>query len=95
MAGEAEAAMGFGRGQFLPAWAQMHGAIPIRGTDDRRHPRACRMGKAKRRSKHGLHQEQCRSQAREKGGGAFHEHMLNLVASGCQGGLRDVAATKI
>jgi hypothetical protein len=93
MAGEAEAAMGFGRGQFLPTRPQMHGAIPIRGTDDRRHPRIAGMGKAKRWRQYGLHQEQCRNQAREEGGGAFHEHMLNLVASGCQGGLRDVAAT--
>lgn len=93
MAGKAEAAMGFGRGQFFPVWPQMHGAIPIRGTDDRRHPRIAGMGKAKRWRQYGLHQEQCRNQAREEGGGAFHEHMLNLVASGCQGGLRDVAAT--
>jgi hypothetical protein len=50
------------------------------------------MGKAKRRRKHGLHQEQCRNQAREEGGGAFHGIVLNAVGGRCQGGLRDVAA---
>ena len=77
--------MGFRGGQFFPTRPQMHGAIPIRGADDCLHPRACRMGKAKRWRQYGLHQEQCRNQAREEGGGAFHELMLNLVASGCQG----------
>jgi len=65
MAGEAEAAMRFGGGQFLTTRPQMHGAIPIRGANDRRHPSACRMGKAQRRRKHGLHQQKCRDQARE------------------------------
>ena len=95
MAGEAEAAMGFGRGQFFPARAEMHGAIPIWGADDRSHPSTCRMGEAKRRREDGLHKQQGRDQAREEGGGAFHEHMLNLVGGGCQGGLRDVAATNV
>ena len=49
MAGKAEALMRFWGGQFLAIGAQMHGAIPIRGTDHRRHPRICHMGKAKRR----------------------------------------------
>ena len=93
MAGQAEAAMGFGRGQFFPVWTQMHDAIPIRGANDRRHARACRMGKAQRRRKHGLHQQKCRDQAREEGGGAFHGVVLNPAGGGCQGGLRDVAAT--
>ena len=84
MAGQAEAAMRFGGGQFLPVCAQMHGAIPIRGANDRRHPRIAGMGKAKRWRQYGLHQEQCRDQAREEGGGAFHEHMLNLAGGGCQ-----------
>ena len=87
MAGEAEAAMGFGRGQFLPTRPQMHGAIPIRGTDDRRHPRIAGMGKAKRWRQYGLHQEQCRNQAREEGGGAFHRIVFNPVGGGCQGGV--------
>jgi len=85
MAGEAEAAMGFGRGQFFPTRPHMHVAIPIRGADDRSHPRIAGMGKAKRRRQYGLHQEQCRDEAHDEGGGAFHEHTLNLVASGCQG----------
>ena len=93
MAGQAEAAMRFGGGQFLTTRPQMHGAIPIRGADHRRHARACRMGKAKRRRKHGLHQQKCRDLAREEGGGAFHGVVLNPAGGGCQGGLRDVAAT--
>ena len=84
MAGQAEAAMRFGGGQFLPVCAQMHGAIPIRGADDRRHPSACRVGKAKRRREDGLHQEKGRNQAREEGGGAFHGKRLNPVRGGCQ-----------
>lgn len=84
MAGKAEAAMGFGRGQFFPVWPQMHGAIPIRGTDDRRHPRIAGMGKAKRWRQYGLHQEQGRDQACEEGGGAFHGRVLNPVGGGCQ-----------
>ena len=94
MAGKAEAAMRFGGGQFLPAWAQMHRAIPIRGADDRRQPSTCDMGKAKRRRKHGLHQEQCRDQAREEGGGAFHGTRLNTAGEGCQGGAREGGAAR-
>jgi hypothetical protein len=77
--------MRFGGGQFLPARAQMQGAIPIRGADDRRHPSACGMGEAQRRRQNGLHQEQGRDQAREEGGGAFHGRVLNPVGGGCQG----------
>ena len=93
MAGQAEAAMRFGGGQFLPVCAQMHGAIPIRGANDRRHPSTCRVGQAKGRREDGLHQQKCRDQAREEGGGAFHGVVLNPAGGGCQGGLRDVAAT--
>ena len=84
MAGQAEATMGFRGGQFLTIRPQMHGAIPIRGADDRSHPRIAGMGKAKRWRQYGLHQEQCRNQAREEGGGAFHGRVLNPVGGGCQ-----------
>jgi hypothetical protein len=89
MAGQAEALMRFGGGQFLAARAQMHGAIPIRGADDRLHPRICRMGQAQRRREDGLHHQQGRDQAREEGGGAFHGVVLNPVGGGCQGGVDD------
>ena len=85
MAGKAEAAMRFGGGQFLPVCAQMHGAIPIRGANHRRHPSTCRMGKAQRRRKHGLHQQKCRDEAHEEGGGAFHGVVLNPAGGECQG----------
>ena len=83
MAGEAEAFMRFWGRQFLPVCAQMHGAIPIRGADDRRHPRICHMGQAERRREDGLHQEQCRDQAHEEGGGAFHGKQLNPARATC------------
>jgi hypothetical protein len=84
MAGKAEALMRFGGRQFLAIGAQMHGAIPIRGADDRRQPRNCHMGQAQRRREDGLHQQQGRDQAREKGGGTFHGVVLNPVGGGCQ-----------
>ena len=85
MAGKAEALMRFRGRQFLAIGAQMHGAIPIRGADDRRQPRICHMGQAERWRQYGLHQEQSGDQAREEGGGAFHGKRLNLVRGGCQG----------
>jgi hypothetical protein len=84
MAGKAEALMRFRGGQFLPVCAQMHGAIPIRGADDRRHPCICHMGQAKGRREDGLHQEQGRNQAREEGGGVLHGRVLNPLGGGCQ-----------
>jgi hypothetical protein len=51
------------------------------------------MGKTERRRQQGLHQQQGSDQAREEGGGAFHGIVLNPAGGGCQGGLRDVAAT--
>lgn len=95
MAGEAETRHGFGRWHFLTVGAQMHGAIPIRGADHRRHPSICGMGQAKRRRKHGLHQEQGRDQAREEGGGAFHEGLLNPVGGGCQGFESSLSSARI
>lgn len=95
MAGKAEAAMRFRGGQFLSARAQMHGAIPIRGADDRRHARACRMGEAKRRREHGLHQEQSRDQAREEGGGVLHRRVLNPLGGGCQGFESSLSSARI
>ena len=85
MAGKAEALMRFRGRQFLAIGAKMHGALPIRGADDRRQPRICHMGQAQRRREDGLHQEQCRNQAREEGGGAFHGVVLNPAGVGCQG----------
>jgi hypothetical protein len=85
MAGQAEALMRFGGWQFLALGAQMHHAIPIRGADDRRQPRICRMGQAQRRREDGLHQQQGCDQAREEGGGAFHGVVLNPADGGCQG----------
>lgn len=91
MAGKAEAFMRFWGGQFLPVCAQMHGAIPIRGANHRRHPRICHMGQAKGRREDGLHQEQGRNQAREEGGGVFHGKRLNPAGVGCQVFLADLA----
>ena len=79
MADEAEAAMRFRGRQFLAIGAQMHRAIPIWGADDRRHPRICHMGQAQRWREDGLHQQQCRDQAREEGGGVIHGVVLNPV----------------
>ena len=84
MAGKAEALMRFRGGQFIPVCAQMHGAIPIWGADDRRQPRICHMGQAKRRREDGLHKQQDRDQAREEGGGVFHGKRLNPTGGGCQ-----------
>jgi hypothetical protein len=91
MAGQAEALMRFRGRQFLALGAQMHRAIPIRGADDRLHPRICRMGQAQRRREDGLHQEQGCDQAREEGGGAFHKKRHNLTRPTCQAFRADLA----
>ena len=91
MAGQAEALMRFRGRQFLAIGAKMHGALPIRGADDRRQPRICHMGQAQRRREDGLHQEQGRNQAREEGGGAFHKKRHNLARPTCQAFRADLA----
>jgi hypothetical protein len=43
------------------------------------------MGQAQRRREDGLHKQQGRDQARNKGGGVCHGVVLNPVGGGCQG----------
>ena len=91
MAGQAEALMRFWGRQFLAISAQMHGAIPIRGADDRCQPSIGRMGQAQRWGQHGLHQQQGGNQAREGEGIPFHGKRHNLARPTCQAFRADLA----
>ena len=64
--------------------AQMHGAVPIRGADDRCQARTGRMSQAERRGQHCLHQQQGGDQAQEGGGKTFHGKRHNLARPTCQ-----------